>query len=276
MLLKSLFVLLLLTVFFPGYGQMEVMTYNIKYANENDGENSWSFRKEYLRNQLGYYEPDILGVQEALLEQLDYLKSGLKDHDYIGEGRDAGTKGEYSAIFYNTLKFEVLRKGTFWLSATPGKISKGWDAAFPRICTYAKFKTIDTGKEFWVFNTHFDHIGEKARKKSSRLITSKIQELNTEGLPVILTGDFNLEPETKEIAFLSKKFHDSKTSSNLTFGPEGTFNGYHFMKPVTQRIDYIFTSKGDFDILKYAVLSDSKNMKYPSDHFPVMVHLKLK
>lgn len=274
---RLIFTLLFMSVgLYSGYGQIKVMTYNIKYANENDGENSWSQRKDHLRNQLRFYEPDIFGVQEALSKQLTYLKKGLENYDFTGEGRDGKTKGEYSAIFFNTQKFEILKQGTFWLSETPEKVSKGWDAAFPRICTYAQFKDMGSGKKFWVFNTHFDHVGVKAREKSARLISDKIKELNKEELPFILMGDFNLEPDSSEIQFLSEKFNDSKSTANLVYGPSGTFNGYHFMEPVTRRIDYIFTSKGDFDILKYAVLSDSKDLKYPSDHLPVMLSLKLK
>lgn len=274
---KSIFTILFMSVsLYSGYGQIDVMTYNIKYAHENDGKNSWSHRKDHLRNQLRFYEPEIFGVQEALSEQLEYLKIGLEDYDFTGVGRDGGTNGEFSAIFFNTHKFEILKQGTFWLSETPEKVSKGWDAAFPRICSYAEFKDLETGKKFWVFNTHFDHVGVKAREKSARLISEKIKKLNKEKLPFILMGDFNLEPGSSEIQFLSGKFDDTRSIASLVYGPEGTFNGYNFMKPVTRRIDYIFTSKGDFDILKYGVLSDSKDLKYPSDHLPVLVSLKLK
>lgn len=274
---KLIFTILFMsTGLYSGYGQIQVMTYNIKYANENDGENSWSQRKDHLRDLLRFYEPEIFGVQEALAKQLEYLKKGFENYDFTGLGRDGKTRGEFSAIFFNTQKFEILKQGTFWLSETPGKVSKGWDAAFPRICSYAEFKDLETGKKFWVFNTHFDHIGVKAREKSARLISDKIKELNKEELPFILMGDFNLEPESSEIQFLSEKFDDSKSVANLVYGPSGTFNGYHFMQQVTRRIDYIFTSKGDFDILKYAVLSDSKDLKYPSDHLPVLVSLIIK
>ncbi|WP_373055950.1 endonuclease/exonuclease/phosphatase family protein [Zunongwangia sp. H14] len=258
------------------YAQIAVMTYNIKYANENDGENSWSKRKDFITNQLKFYEPDVFGVQEALLLQIDYFTSQLYGYDYVGVGRENGAeKGEYSAILYKKDKFEVLETSTFWLSKTPEKVSTGWDAALPRICTYALFRDKESGKKFWYFNTHFDHIGEKARQESAKLIISKINEINTSSLPVILSGDFNLEPETTGIRYLSEEMSDSKKiAKNVVFGPEGTFNGYKFQEPATRRIDYIFVN-GQVEVLKYAVLTDSKKMRYPSDHFPVFVILKL-
>jgi len=255
---------------------LEVMTYNIRYANENDGENSWSKRKDHLANQIKFYEPDIFGVQEGLLEQMDYLKENLHKYNYVGVGREDGkNKGEFSALFYDTDQFKVLKEDTFWLSETPEKISVGWDAALPRICTFALFENKTSKQKFWIFNTHFDHIGEKAREESAKLIFSKIEKINTAYLPVILMGDFNLEPESNAIQFLSEEMDDSKSlSKNVVFGPDGTFNGFNFLEPVTRRIDYIFTSKGDLEVLKYAVLSDSWNLKYPSDHLPVFVELR--
>ena len=251
------------------------MSYNIKYANENDGENSWSKRKEHITNQIKFYEPEIMGVQEALISQLKHFESEMENYKYVGVGRDDGKEaGEFSAIFYNAKEFEVLENNTFWLSDTPDEISVGWDAAMERICTYAKFKDKDSGKSFWVFNTHFDHVGEKARENSAELIWEKISALNKENLPVILMGDLNLEPQTSAIQFLSKKMNDSKTLAELDFGPEGTFNGYNFKEGVNRRIDYIFVSD-NIKVKKYAVLSDSKDLKYPSDHLPVMVEIQL-
>ncbi|MGA9590787.1 MAG: endonuclease/exonuclease/phosphatase family protein [Salegentibacter sp.] len=276
---KPIFFFVFLFVQISLYSQtMEIMTYNIKYANENDGENSWSNRKEFITNQLKFYEPDAFGVQEAVKQQMDYFKDHLDGYDYVGVGRDDGKEGgEYSAIFYKKSRLKVLKHDTFWLSETPQKPSKGWDAAYPRICTYALFEDQQTGEKFWYFNTHFDHIGDKARKESAKLIWKKIQELNSEDLPAILSGDFNLEPDTESIRYLSEKMDDSKAiSEGVVFGPEGTFNGYEFDKPVTRRIDYIFLSHEDFKVLKFGVISSSKDLRYPSDHLPVMVKLELK
>ena len=275
--MKKILILGLITLFgsISANAQLRLMTYNIKYATENDGENSWSNRKDFLASQLQFHEPEIFGVQEALHSQLEFLKDTLNGYEFFGKGRDDGAqKGEFSAIFFKAEKFELLKEGTFWLSTTPEVPGKGWDADYPRVCTYGKFKNKTTGKEFWLFNTHFDHVGVEARRNSVKLIHEKIEELTRKHLPVILMGDLNLEPETAEIQFLGEHYKDSKKISNLVFGPEGTFNAYEFEKPVTRRIDYIFVSKG-VHVKKYAVLSDNKELRYPSDHLPVLVELEL-
>lgn len=269
--------LLLFTGIFAMQAQTKVMSYNIKYANENDGENSWSLRKDFLTNQIKFYQPDILGLQEAVKLQIEHFSQNLPEYGYTGVGRDDGkTKGEFSAIFYNKEAYEILEDDTFWLSTTPHKPSVGWDAALNRICTYALFKSKSTGETFWVFNTHFDHVGEQARKESVNLILDKISRLNKDDHPVILMGDLNLEPGHESIQLLADIMNDSKSVAKLVFGPEGTYNGYHFNKPVTQRIDYIFTEPDSVEVLKYAVLSDSRNLNYPSDHLPVWVELSFK
>lgn len=249
------------------------MTYNIRYGNAADGENHWNNRKEFLQGQMAFYKPDIIGIQEALNFQVHFLDSSFARYNYVGVGRDDGKeKGEYSAIFYNTDKFKILNQSTFWLSETPDKISVGWDAAMERICTYALLEDKITKQKFWVFNTHFDHIGEQARIESAQLIYKKISALNSDNLPVILMGDFNLTPDSTPIQFLSTKLNDSfKASLEKPFGPAGTFNGFKFNEPVTDRIDYIFTGKKNMEVLQYAVLSDSKDLKYPSDHLPVFI-----
>lgn len=269
-------VLLAVIFSFPATAQVSVMSYNIRYATESDGENAWSKRKDYLAKQVAFYEPGILGVQEALQEQLEFLDGELEDYKWFGEGRDGKNKGEFSAIFYNTEKFEVLDMGTFWLSETPHRISTGWDAALNRICTYGLFREKASGKEFYVFNTHFDHLGEVARLRSAELIVDKIKNINAENLPVVLMGDFNLEPASSALAPILGYLNDAKAvASEVAYGPEGTFNGFKFHEPVTKRIDYVFTSPEGIEVLKHGVLSDSKDLKYPSDHFPVLVVLRL-
>jgi endonuclease/exonuclease/phosphatase family metal-dependent hydrolase len=267
---------LILLISFAAPAQVSVMSYNIKYATESDGENSWSQRKDHLTNQLKFYHPDVLGVQEALLGQLEHIKEQVPNYQFVGGARDDGkTKGEYSAVFYNDSIFELLEENTFWLSETPNSPSKGWDASFPRVCTYVKLKEKNSEKVFWVFNTHFDHQGVEAREKSTDLILKKIAEITKGDLPVILMGDLNLEPESAPIKKIAAKMNDSKEVAQIvSFGPEGTFNGYNFKEPVERRIDYIFTSKENIEVLKYGVLSDSKDLKYPSDHLPVLVQVR--
>ena len=259
------------------FGQTyKAMTYNIRYDNPNDGDNSWPKRKAWLSSQILANTPDVIGIQEGLNHQVTYLDSVLVNYKYVGLGRDDGkTKGEYSAIFYNTNKFKVVKTKTFWLSQTPKEISVGWDASMERICTYTLFKDKKTKTRFWVFNTHFDHIGELARKESAKLIIETIHGLNQHDYPVILMGDFNLKPESKPIQYLSNIFNDSKlVSATKPIGPEGTFNGFDVTKPNNDRIDYIFTSK-TIKVTKYAVLSEMTSGKYPSDHLPVYIEFSL-
>ena len=269
-------VVIVLAISSFGFAQdFSVMSYNIKLDYPKEGENSWTNRKPFFINQIKFYEPDVLGVQEAMPNQMKDMDSLLVDYSFVGVGRDDGKdEGEYSAIFYKNEKFKVLQSNTFWLSQTPNKVSMGWDAVCNRVCTYALLEDKDSGKTFWVFNTHFDHVGTEARKNSATLIIEKIKELNTENLPVVLTGDFNMEPEHKSIINIKKTLKDSKEIAEVTFGPEGTFNGFHFNEPVTRRIDFAFVSD-NIKVSKYAVLSDNWDLKYPSDHLPVLISFKL-
>lgn len=255
----------------------KVMSYNIRYDNPNDGENQWSKRKTYLCDQISFYSPDIFGIQEGLNHQTTYIDNTLTNYAFVGVGRDDGKKkGEFSAIFYNTQKFKVLKEGTFWLSETPNKISIGWDASMERICTYALIEDLKNKQKFFVFNTHFDHRGDKARIESANLIFKKITEFNQNNIPVILMGDLNLTPESQAIKYFSKVLNDSRTNSkSKPFGPIGTYNGFKHNHPLNKRIDYIFTSKNNIEILKYAILTDSKDLKYPSDHLPVFIEIKI-
>ena len=254
------------------------MTYNIRYATERDGVNAWSNRKAFLSDQIKFYSPDVFGVQEALRRQVSYLDSTLAEYSYTGVGRDDGKeKGEYSAIFYDAEKLKLIENSTFWLSETPEKVSVGWDAAMERICTYALFENLVSGQKFYVFNTHFDHIGKVAREKSADLILKMAYKINHQNYPIIIMGDLNLVPDSTPIKIMCSQLNDSKkVASEVSFGPEGTFNGFNFQNPVTKRIDYIFVSKENTSVRKYAILSDSKNCLYPSDHLPVFVELEFK
>jgi len=257
---------------------LNVMTYNIRLDVAVDGENAWVHRKGVLTSQIQFYEPDILGVQEATPNQVTEMSALLPQYNQVGIGREGREKGESSNIYYKKNRFIVKKTNTFWLSETSNRISKGWDAAFNRVCTYALFKDKKTKKYIWVFNTHLDHIGEIARTKSIELILSKIKELNTQNYLVVFMGDFNSEPKTERILALKKEMNDCRDlSKNKPFGPSGTFNGFKFNEPVTTLIDYIFISKDNKIVVdKYAILSDSKDLKYPSDHLPVLVKLRYK
>ncbi|WP_167459694.1 endonuclease/exonuclease/phosphatase family protein [Chryseobacterium arthrosphaerae] len=271
------FSMMLLMLSVLGFSQdLTVMSFNIRLNVESDKENAWPQRKQDVADLLTYYHPDYFGVQEALPEQMKDLKTGLKNYNYIGVGRDDGKEqGEFSAIFYDTGRLDVVKSGTFWLSETPEKPSKGWDAALNRICTYAVFKDKKSKKEFLAMNLHFDHVGNVARVKSSELILKKIKELNPKNLPVTLSGDFNLTDDSEPIKILSKNMKDTFYHSETRhYGPVGTFTAFNVNEIPKDRIDYIFT-KG-FTIRSHRHINDRReNLLYPSDHFPVIVNLSL-
>ncbi|KOH45412.1 endonuclease/exonuclease/phosphatase family protein [Sunxiuqinia dokdonensis] len=253
----------------------KVVTYNIRLNTPDDGENAWPNRKHLVTDLLRFHEADIIGMQEVLYDQLTDISLQMPGFDQIGVGREDGKAGgEYSPIFYDSRKYQLKNHGWFWLSETPEKPSMGWDAACKRICTYALFEDYDKRKNFWVFNTHFDHVGEEARINSARLILQKIDSLNSKGDPVVLMGDFNLTPESKPIERIENQFFDSKkVSAQVPYGPEGTYNGFNFNSELKNRIDYIFV-KGKLNVQKYGVLTDSYEKRYPSDHLPVLVEIE--
>jgi endonuclease/exonuclease/phosphatase family metal-dependent hydrolase len=262
-----------------GYAQeINVITCNIRFDNPDDGENRWDARKENLVHLLRNYNPDIFGVQEGLCHQVSYIDSTLTDYSYFGYGRDDGMEaGEFCAVYFKTDRFLLLQQGFFWLSETPGVPSKGWDAALNRICVFGLFESLNSRHRFLVLNTHLDHMGELARERSIELILKKIDEINTGYVPVIILGDFNLEPENRAFQSLLKQYADSRSAcTGEITGPEGTFNAFRFDMPVTKRIDYIFVSRGKSEVKTYRVIADANDGLYPSDHFPVFATVKLR
>lgn len=276
MIKKMIYGVLFVCLAMQGLGQsLKLMTYNIRLDLASDGENDWTHRLPFFTGQVLFYEPDILGVQEATPQQVVDMTNNFSQYHYTGKGRDGGNAGEASGIYYKKDRLTLLQTNTFWLSETPDTVSKGWDAACNRVCTYALFKDKRTQKKFWVFNTHLDHIGELARTKGIALILERMAALNKKHEPVIFMGDFNTEPGAARLELVKKIMNDSReVSIEKPFGPAGTFNGFKFNEPVTKLIDYIFVSKGKaIKVKKYAVLSDSDRLKYPSDHLPVYVEI---
>lgn len=255
---------------------VKVMTYNIRLNTPNDGENSWIHRSNFLTDQIRNTNASIVGVQEALPGQMKDIKRLMPKYDYIGIGRDFNSTGEYSAIFFRKDLYTVANANTFWLSNSPKKVSKDWDAALPRICTYGLFTHKSSGIKIWVFNTHFDHVGAISRIESAKLIMEKIKEVNKNNFPVILMGDLNVEPDNAVLSILELDMKDAFKLTQDISGPIATFNGFDTSKEPNRRIDYILVSKNiESNITKYKVLEELKDGRYPSDHFPVVIELKL-
>lgn len=256
---------------------INIISYNIRFNNPGDGVNAWPKRSSQVAALLSFHQADIFGLQEALIGQIEDIQAQMPQMKWVGVGRDDGEKaGEFSPLFYNSEKFTALKSGGFWLSETPEKPGLGWDAACNRVCSWLLLKENKSKKKFMVFNTHFDHMGVKARTESAKLILRKIKALNPSGFPVILTGDFNLTPEQEPISVITSELQDSRSiTKQAAYGPTGTFNGFKFDSPLKDRIDYVFVSNS-IEVKRYGVLTDSKDLRYPSDHLPVFVNLELK
>ena len=259
---------------------IKVMSFNIRLDVKSDGDNQWDKRKEKVASLMNYYEADFIGAQEVQHHQLMFLQERMKSYGYIGVGRDDGKEaGEYSCIFYNKDKFDVVKQSTFWLSQTPDSVSMGWDAACNRVCTYGLFRVKQTKRMIWVFNTHFDHMGVTARIESARLITSRIESLTgSQQYPVVLTGDFNSKPEDAPVQYLENKFLNSRAiSEQAAYGPPDTWNGFEFDKIPAGCIDHIFIGRNEkVKVMKFATITDSYERKYPSDHFPILATFSMR
>ena len=258
---------------------LNVLSFNIRYNTPEDGLNAWPNRKEMAANVIRDYQVDFAGLQEALAGQIADLQDQLPYYAWIGVGRDDGkAQGEFSPIFYNKQKFELLKQGTFWLSETPEVPgSKSWDAALPRIATYGIFEDKRSENRLFVINTHFDHLGEQARQHSAKLLIARIKEVSN-GLPVILTGDFNTPEISPAIQTLTndstfKLTNTEQLTENPHTGGKSTFNGFKMDQrgPV---IDFIFVGPG-IDVNRHDYLPIMKDNVFISDHWPVLSRIIL-
>lgn len=259
--------------------ELRVMTFNIRFDNPADGQQAWPFRRQIVADLIRLQGVDLLGTQEMLENQLDDLLRQLPEYGYIGVGREDGqTAGEYSAILFRRDRLEAEKSGTFWLSQTPEiPGSKGWDAACERIVTWAIFRLPSERLRLAFFNTHFDHVGETARRESAHLLVNRIREIAGD-LPTILSGDLNATPdsETLRIILASGRLSDSRASAALVSGPSWSFHGFGRL-PEDQRslIDYILVSQ-HFAVMEYRNIFEEIDGTYYSDHNPVLVKLKIR
>jgi len=256
--------------------RLRVATFNIRCPVDKP-PNDWPSRAPRVKALIERHHVDIVGLQEATHNQLQFL---LKDPTWasIGVGRADGRRGgEYSCILYRPARFELLDSETFWLSETPEKAgSLSWGSANRRICTWGRFRDKVSDKDFVLFNTHLDHRSKNARFNGVKLILSRMDGI-ANGAPILFTGDFNTHPGSKTILAVYEKLHNSKALSEIAhFGPVGTFNGfiYERNKPPKREIDYIFVSKG-IRIHSHQTIDDTDDGLCPSDHFPVICEITL-
>lgn len=280
--MKSRFLaFLFITLCMAAQGQqgLNVMTFNIRWDNPGDSANAWPFRKDKVAGQILFHAADVVGVQEALHRQMLDLKTRLPKYAYVGVGRDDGKeKGEYSAIFYDSTRLRLQKSGTFWLAPNPETAGmKGWDAALPRIVTWAMFRYRNARNQFYVFNTHFDHMGKIARAESAKLLLRKVLEIGGT-YPCIVMGDFNAAPDDEPIKIIgdvndvNHLINAKAVSTSPHYGPSGTFNGFQAKETTDQPIDHIFIKNG-VRVLQHATLSQTWGGRFSSDHFPVFARV---
>lgn len=251
---------------------LKVMSYNIRMGVAKDGTNSWEYRYPATALMLQDQMPDVFGVQEAFEFQIRFIEDNFADYDSVGVGRDNGkSEGEFMSIFWNKKTVKMVKWGTFWLSETPEKPSKGWDAACKRTATWALMKDKKTGKHFYYVNTHLDHRGSEARRQGLNLIVSRIDEINQKGYPMVLTGDFNMKPDDAALTGLEQRMQSARKIAPKTDN-HATLNLWGKGK-ADMVIDYIYVS-GFSACPEYHTVNEKYGQwKYISDHYPVYAKL---
>lgn len=255
---------------------VRLMSYNIRLDHAGDNEDNWHHRKSDMVEYISESNSDFIGLQEAIGHQLTYLDNELKKYTYLGVARDDGAVlGEYSPILYNNTQWRVAETNTFWLSSTPNRVSRGWDAACHRVCTYGLFINKTSEDTIIVLNTHFDHVGMVARAESIRLINDFINQFDSR-IPLVLMGDFNFTPDDENYKSLTSRLTDCYSIVQDSDAPSATFNGWKADREATRRIDYILVND-HISINKYSVdQPKTKKNRQLSDHYPVAVEISFK
>jgi endonuclease/exonuclease/phosphatase family metal-dependent hydrolase len=259
--------------------KLRLMTYNIRLDLASDGANAWPHRRHWVVAQIEWLRPDIFGMQEVLPGQKADVAADLPQYELFGEGRDAGGKGEASPLGFDTRKFRFNEGGTFWLSPTPEVSSKGWDAAYPRIVTWARLQLRGTKQVVLAVNTHWDHIGLVARRQSAAQMLKWIEKNARRCEAVLVFGDFNSEMSSEQMQVMTQgppALRDARAATKSPpFGPGGTFNGFTTAPLAADAIDHVLVGVG-VEVERYAVFSQVIEGRVPSDHFPVVVDLSIK
>lgn len=267
-----------------GPPRLRVMSFNIRYGTAKDGENHWDRRKLFLLDAIRQFDPDLLGTQETLDFQRDFLAQQLSGYGVVGVGRDDGKQaGEMMAIYFRKARFELLEEGHFWLSETPEKIgSKSWDSSLPRMVTWVRLRDRlrPEASPVSFLNTHFDHRGDKARLESARLIRRRL-ESDAQSPAVILTGDFNTDEASEPYNALFRPVDDRPSPLRDTLREvrpqkgdrEGTFSNFRASETQGPRIDWIGVSSA-WKVVEAGIDRTERDGRTPSDHFPVTAILE--
>lgn len=252
---------------------LRIMSFNIRLPAESDGVDYWETRKPLAVRMLREQQPDVIGLQELVKAQADYLARELPEYAWFGRGRNADGGGEHMGVFYRKDRLKVVESGDFWLSDTPdvpGSIT--WNHLYPRMVTWALFEQRSDGKRFYLFNTHLPYReqDEAARVKGAQAIARRLATLPA-GVPVVLTGDFNTAPDTEVHAVLAQTLQDAWTTAPRVEGSEATFHA--FTGTPDRRIDWIFVRGVQLESI--TSVTTRWNRRYPSDHFPLVATLRL-
>lgn len=283
---KLVFSLFALLIALSASAGIRVMSYNIRLGVAKDGDNAWELRKEATPAMLRDIRPDVFGVQEAYDFQIQYILEQCPEYKAVGVGREDGvSKGEHMSLFYDSTRIELIEWGTYWLSETPDEPSKGWDAACKRTATWALLREIATGNRFYMVNTHLDHKGVVARREGLALIYRKIQQMNPGGVPMVLTGDFNVLPDNECLTDISKLMRNARDYADET-DVNGSFNGFgvnaytsgdpgkEYDPKVATPIDYIYYS-GFRKCPRFKVVNNPyAGKKFISDHYPIYADIE--
>lgn len=250
--------------------EVKVISFNIRNSSEmserQDGSYYWTYRKDAVAKMLVAERPDAIGLQEALIDQIVFLDSALVGYQRVGVGRDDGaTEGEWMAIYFRRDRFDLVKSATYWLSETPDKPSRGWDAACRRTVTVVQLRDRISGKDWVYMNTHLDHVGKTARAESTKQLRKLADEWDA--VPIVIGGDMNSTLEDTifqtltEVRLLSARDLAPITDNKLTYNAYG--------KGKAQQIDHFFVRK--LRPLAFRTLDGNYGVPYVSDHYPVMM-----
>ncbi|EDY60634.1 endonuclease/exonuclease/phosphatase [Streptomyces sviceus ATCC 29083] len=261
----------------PYRRRLDVMTFNLRFASTSE-PNSWAVRRPVMRQLLRQEAPTVLGTQEGLYQQLLDIHSDLGAHyDWIGTGREGGSHDESTAVFYDTRRLAPVEHDTLWLSDTPRVVgSNTWGAALPRIVTWVRFRDRAAGgREFYVLNTHFDHVSQYARERSAQFLSRRIAEFDRTS-PVLVTGDFNAEAHDNRAydTLLATGLVDTWDAAAERSRLYATFHGYRPLTPDGDRIDWILATPGT-TVQRAVINTFAMDGQFPSDHLPVQATLTL-
>ncbi|APP76510.1 endonuclease/exonuclease/phosphatase family protein [Xanthomonas vesicatoria] len=247
---------------------LRVMSFNVRVPVDTDGDKRWQVRRDAMVALIRQTHPDVFGTQELVQEQAQYLATHLPTYRWFGKGRNADGGGEHMGVFYDSRVLTVVESGDFWLSETPGTPgSSSWGTDLPRLVTWALFERRGDKRRFYLFNTHLPHRDqdEPAREQAARLILSRIAKLPAD-IPVVLTGDFNSDPDKSTYPTLTAALGDARTHAPKRNGPENTFQD--FSTHPTRRIDWILFR--GLTPTRFTTLDERPGGILPSDHYPVL------